>query len=401
MSILLTDCIYSHDRDRQGIQGTKICVNYDGISYSAYFDKDSYYHSTISYVFPCDCRVVKQSSDKKFMIVYNDRDSGYNVVLTRDDNVLTDVISSKSVSYTVTTDDKILISADGDQYEGTDPEFIKYIHSYYGNFEKQKDCLVKNKRSLIKFKKLSDVSKELTVSKEEPSLLSKELTVSKEPIERAQVVRTSTGIEWRVDGKLHRDLDEPAKIDNDGTIYYYKNGNIHRDTRDADGNVQYAIIGTDGIKYLYRNGKSFCYDDRPCEVLVDGTQIWKNELGQRHRDNDLPAVVYVWGSTRYYQNGKLHRIKGPACTSFRKINDKLLCNQFWCINDMIDRADVDGIHMPCIINTNDNGTMMLEWRRGGKIHRDPDANGTPLPAVIDGNNYKYYKNNELIGSIVM
>ena len=34
--------------------------------------------------------------------------------------------------------------------------------------------------------------------------------------------------------------------------------------------------------------------------------------GKRHRDNDLPAIEYKDGSREWYQDGKLHRIGGPA-----------------------------------------------------------------------------------------
>ena len=43
-----------------------------------------------------------------------------------------------------------------------------------------------------------------------------------------------------------------------------------------------------------------------------GNKKWYNKKGELHRDNDLPAVIYVDGSKHWYQNGKLHRLKGPA-----------------------------------------------------------------------------------------
>ena len=34
-----------------------------------------------------------------------------------------------------------------------------------------------------------------------------------------------------------------------------------------------------------------------------GNKRWYNEAGQRHRDNDLPAVEYADGSKFWHQNG--------------------------------------------------------------------------------------------------
>lgn len=42
-------------------------------------------------------------------------------------------------------------------------------------------------------------------------------------------------------------------------------------------------------------------------VDAEGTKRWYNALGQRHRDNDDPAVVYVDGTRHWYQNGAFHR----------------------------------------------------------------------------------------------
>ncbi len=46
-------------------------------------------------------------------------------------------------------------------------------------------------------------------------------------------------------------------------------------------------------------------------VLEDGTVIYRNELGQYHREGG-PAVEFVNGDKFYYINDKLHRDGGPA-----------------------------------------------------------------------------------------
>ena len=44
----------------------------------------------------------------------------------------------------------------------------------------------------------------------------------------------------------------------------------------------------------------------------DGTKYWYNNKGQYHRLGGLPACEYVNGNKSYYENGKLHRLNGPA-----------------------------------------------------------------------------------------
>lgn len=43
------------------------------------------------------------------------------------------------------------------------------------------------------------------------------------------------------------------------------------------------------------------------------TEYYKDEgCTMRHRDNDLPAIVWNDGTQYWYQNGKCHRETGPA-----------------------------------------------------------------------------------------
>jgi hypothetical protein len=46
-------------------------------------------------------------------------------------------------------------------------------------------------------------------------------------------------------------------------------------------------------------------DDLP-EIDSNGDQYWYKE-GKRHRDGDLPAVIYSDGNQHWYKEGKLHR----------------------------------------------------------------------------------------------
>jgi hypothetical protein len=80
--------------------------------------------------------------------------------------------------------------------------------------------------------------------------------------------------EWRQNGLLHRDGDQPAVIWFDGTrLWYYRNGCIHR------------------------NG------DKPAVITMAGNQWWKN--GQLHRDG-LPAIIGPNNTLQWWFHG--HRV---------------------------------------------------------------------------------------------
>ena len=55
------------------------------------------------------------------------------------------------------------------------------------------------------------------------------------------------------------------------------------------------------------DGKYHSFDDKP--ALIDTmccAQLWYKE-GKRHRDGDLPALIYANGTQCWYKEGKLHR----------------------------------------------------------------------------------------------
>lgn len=80
---------------------------------------------------------------------------------------------------------------------------------------------------------------------------------------------------WYMNGKLHRDQDQPAIIRADGTREWWVNGQCHRD------NDLPAIVDVDGTQEWWINGQ--CHrDDGPAIILADGTQYWYKN-GQRHR----------------------------------------------------------------------------------------------------------------------
>jgi len=44
----------------------------------------------------------------------------------------------------------------------------------------------------------------------------------------------------------------------------------------------------------------------------DGMEFWYDDETNLHRDNGLPAMVFLDGGEMYYQHGLLHRDNGPA-----------------------------------------------------------------------------------------
>ena len=99
--------------------------------------------------------------------------------------------------------------------------------------------------------------------------------------------------------------------------------------------------------------------------------------GNKHRDNDLPAVIYHTGSKEWYKNGKLHRDNDLPAVIYGD------GTQRWFQNGLLHRDN----DLPAVICC----SGMKKWGKNGQLHRDND-----LPAVIanDGTN-KWYQNDEL------
>ena len=70
-------------------------------------------------------------------------------------------------------------------------------------------------------------------------------------------------------------------------------------------------------------------DDNP-QCDKHGIKRWYNELGQNHRADNKPAVIGSVGvSSRWYVNGVLHRLDGPASIIRHADNNYVY---FWYIN---------------------------------------------------------------------
>ena len=69
-------------------------------------------------------------------------------------------------------------------------------------------------------------------------------------------------------------------------------------------------VGSDGTKYWYQNGKLHRLDGPAIEYSYGGNKLWYQN-GQLHR-LDGPAIEYPDGTKEWYRNGKHHRLDGPA-----------------------------------------------------------------------------------------
>ena len=69
----------------------------------------------------------------------------------------------------------------------------------------------------------------------------------------------------------------------------------------------------------------------------DGSKIymWYNEQGKRHRENDLPGVIWYRDNgfifrKEWCQHGMMHRIDGPAVICYDE--DGKISKQCWYLN---------------------------------------------------------------------
>ena len=121
-------------------------------------------------------------------------------------------------------------------------------------------------------------------------------------------------------------------------LTYKENGKIK--WVDEWGNdIWITIIDTDKEEYYceYANGDKFWYQegklhrlDGPAVERTDGNKLWFQN-GQLHRLGG-PAVEYTSGNKCWYQKGKRHRIDGPAV-------EQANGNKVWYQEDKRHRED--------------------------------------------------------------
>ena len=68
--------------------------------------------------------------------------------------------------------------------------------------------------------------------------------------------------------------------------------------------LKYRIVRDDkGVSYYNSFGQRHRDDDLPAVIDADGSQEWWVG-GRLHRDNDLPAAIWADGRQEWYVNGE-------------------------------------------------------------------------------------------------
>ena len=125
-------------------------------------------------------------------------------------------------------------------------------------------------------------------------------------------------VEYRLNGKLHNDKDQPAVIYPNGDQYWWQHGQLHRE------GDQPAIIFANGHQEWYQDGQCHRGGDQPAVIFANGDQYWYQH-GQRHREEG-PAVIYVNGEKEYWVKGKRILLQYGIIV-VRSIHDNSLFNK--------------------------------------------------------------------------
>lgn len=98
----------------------------------------------------------------------------------------------------------------------------------------------------------------------------------------------------------------------------------------------------EGHEFHQQDGLLHSHADRPAVVYADGTQWWYRE-GQVHRDNG-PAVVHANGVEEWWQENKRHRTDGPAVTypTTLVITPALRGVKQWWLDGKLQREELPG-----------------------------------------------------------
>lgn len=112
--------------------------------------------------------------------------------------------------------------------------------------------------------------------------------------------------------------------------------------------------------------------DQPSYIWKDGTLEWRY-LGKRHRENDLPSVIY---NSKYWQlHGKMHRENDLPASIHVSEQYRTHGDKSWSYHGKLHREN----NLPAVIR--DNGDQV--WYYKGELHREND-----LPAVDHTNGHQ-------------
>ena len=77
------------------------------------------------------------------------------------------------------------------------------------------------------------------------------------------------------------------------------------------GNEIEEKVDVYGTRRWYKNGKRHREGDQPAVIRADGSQEWYKN-GKLHREGDEPAYIGADGTQEWFKNGYRHREFGPA-----------------------------------------------------------------------------------------
>ena len=120
---------------------------------------------------------------------------------------------------------------------------------------------------------------------------------------------------WYCRGQKHRDSELPAVISPDGSLERWVFGALQQEQAQAQipepASAEPFEIPAGLMRPLTQEEVDHAYATAPIPPKRCAT--WLDIHGKRHRDEDLPAVVFRNGRALWYQHGKKHRGDGlPA-----------------------------------------------------------------------------------------
>jgi hypothetical protein len=221
------------------------------------------------------------------------------------------------------------------------------------------------------------------------------------------IMEGKVALEWYVEGKQCRASGGPSVITGDGSKFWhngwwvskieYSGGSVEWwDTckiKEIYDGKEYIItknglhregdlparVFSDGSMEWHQNGIYYRENDKPTSINAHGCQFWQNSkmiISGYHRDDDKPAIIHsekcFYSNMReWWVNGKRHRENDlPAVMWNVKQSDQLPCLiQEWYYNGVLHREK--GI--PSVICGGYKG-----WFHNGKMYKQIGKIGIPI-----------------------
>lgn len=206
---------------------------------------------------------------------------------------------------------------------------------------------------------------------------------------------------WCINGKNHRDNDEPAVvkywIDNMCIVCeeWWMDGVLSR-RDDNPAIIKYSSVTSGKIleKEWWVDGEKHRENDNPAVIMNSEGNVVHQEWwdrGQRHRDGNPAVVSSLCNVKKWYVRGKLHRTNGPAVTNFN--NDQ----QEWWMDGYRHRD-----YLPAVIDISrnprnpDEFIYIYKWYNNGVLKKTFTKNCSVLWKCTKRFQYEFYVNDEVI-----